>query len=337
MIVSVSLTLLLCAADPRTQAIANARALVDDFQFDKAIAAVNEALKQPGLETSSLISLYELEAIARSSKGDAAGAKDAFSRLLVLDPAHPMPNELPPKSRTWFFGAKSVAQREALGFDAEVPVRLGEYIETLSVVLKRSSVLVSKNVRFTVAVDGAAPAMTLIPLSVESKVELKVHGKAVSWKAELLGSNDAVLRTVSREEEAPFLPPPPPLLVAPVVVAPAPAAGSLLRPMGIVVGAAGLVGAGVGIALAVQSADSRRQITGAAVDGNGVVTGLTQAQAQKLDATARSSALAANVLMIAGGAAAVGGVLMFVLAPHEAPTQVSVSVGPSSVFVSGRF
>lgn len=206
MIVSVALSLFLCAADPGVQAIANARALVDDFQFEKALWAIVETLEQPNLDTGSLSTLFELEAIARSTKGDTAGAKDASARLLVVDPAHVMPNEPPPRVRTLYFGAKTVAAREALGFATEAPVRVDGFIETVRVVVKRSALV-----------------------------------------------------------------------------------------------------AGIGIALAVQSADARKQITSAPLDTNGVVTGLTQAKAQQLDATARSSALAGNVLMIAGGVATVGG------------------------------
>lgn len=336
MITSAALTLLLCAADPRAQAIANARALVDDFQFDKALSAISETLKQPNVDTASLISLYELESIARATKGDTAGAKDAFARLLIVDPAHVMPNELPPKVRTLFFGAKTVAQREALGFEAEVPTRVGGFIESVSVVVKRSALVPAKNVRFTVSADGAAPVTTVVPVNAEPKVELKVHGAQLTWSAVLLGNNDAVLRSVAREEDAPVVVPKP-VEPKPVVVVAAPPAGSAVRPAGVVVGAGGLVAVGIGIALAVQSADARKQLTTATVDGNGVVTGVTQAKAQQLDATARSSALAANVLMIAGGVATAGGLLMVLLAPQEPPPALSLSVGPTGIVASGHF
>jgi hypothetical protein len=120
--------------------------------------------------------------------------------------------------------------------------------------------------------------------------------------------------------------------------APPPARADWQRPTGVVVGLGGLVAAGVGIAFGVQAADARAQLAGAQTDGNGVVTNLTQARAAQLDATARSGAAAANVLMVAGGVAAVGGALLFFLAPRDEPAPaVSFSVGPSGVFASGRF
>jgi hypothetical protein len=317
--------------------LANARVLIDDFQFDKALALLGELAKEPGLDQPTLINLFELEGIARATKGDATGARAAFAKLLTLDPAHPIPGELPPKVRTLYFGARTVAQREALELTANEPTFADGHLDQLSVQVKNSALVPAKSVRFTVSIDGAAATSTVVPLAAEPRVTLAVKGAQVKWSAELLGANEAVLRRVERDDAAPVpvvspTPPPPP---PPAVTA---TPGDWQKPTGIVLGAGGLVAVGVGVALGVQASDARAKLANATTDANGVVTGVTQAQAAQLDATARSGALAANVLMVAGGVAAVGGALLFLLAPPPASgPAVSFSFGPGGVVAAGRF
>lgn len=331
-----ALALLLTAAPtPGARGLVTARGLVDDFQFARAIAVIGETLQEPGLDTATLIALCELEGIAYATQGSGPAAKESFARLLTLDPAHPIPNELPPKVRTLYFGARSVAQREPLELVADVPTRTAGLITSLSVTVKNSSLVPAVAVRFTVSIDEGAPTSTVVPLQSASQASLPVKGAQVKWSAALLGAHEAVLRQVEREEQAPLEEQPRPVAA---LVAPRPAAASAdwVRPAGIAVGVAGLVGLGVGTAFAVQSSGDRARISGATTDANGVVVGLTQAEAARLDASARSSAAAANVLLIAGGVATAGGLLMFLLGPSE-PASVSLSVGPTALMVSGRF
>ncbi|MDP1829432.1 MAG: hypothetical protein Q8L48_39565 [Archangium sp.] len=336
MFATVALVALVVTAPPNPGArgIVTARALIDEFQFAKALAVIGDTLKEPGLETATLISLYELEGIAHATSGASTAAKESFARLLTLDPAHPMPNELPPKVRTLYFGARTVAQREALELVAEPPTRVDAVIESLSVTVKTSSLLPATAVRFTVSVDDGPSTTTLVPLDGAHRPGVKVHGAKVKWWADLLGPHEAVLRSVEREE----LPPAEDLVKkVPVSVsqAPSPSPGSWVKPAGVAVGIGGLVGVTIGAVLGAQSADARAKIAGAATDGNGVVIGLTQVEAARLDATARGG-LAANVLMISGGALTATGLLMFLLGPED-PAPVSVSMGPGGVTAAGRF
>lgn len=315
--------------------IATARALIDEFQFAKALTVISDTLKEPGLETATLISLYELEGIAHATSGATAPAKDSFARLLTLDPAHAMPNELPPKVRTLYFGARTLAQREALELVAEPPTRADGFIEALSVAVKTSSLMPATGVRFIVSIDDGPSTTTVVPLDGAHRPTVKVHGAKVKWWADLLGAREAVLRSVEREE----LPPAEDLVKKVSVVVdqapPVASSGSWVKPAGVAVGIGGLVGVTIGAVLGGQSADARAKIAGAQTDANGVVIDLTQVEAARLDATARGG-LAANVLMISGGALTATGLLMFLLGPDE-PPKVSVTMGPGGITAAGRF
>lgn len=331
---AMAVALLLSAAPSAgSRGLATARGLVDQFQFAKALSVIAETLKEPGLDTATLISLYELEGIAHATNGGAAPAREAFARLLTLDPTHPLPAELPPKVRTLYFGAKTIAQREALELTAEVPTRKAGRIEHLEVNVKPSALLPSTAVRFTVTADDAPARVEVVPLDGARQPAVEVNGVHVKWSAELLGAREAVLRRVERDE----LPPVEAMKPKPVAVVTAPPPSvAWVRPAGIAVGVGGLAALGVGAYLGVQASEARAKIAGAQTNADGVVVSLTQAEAAKLDQTARSSALAANVLMVAGGALTVSGLLMVVLG-HDDPGPVSVSMGPGGVAAAGRF
>lgn len=338
MFATAALLALVVSAPPSAGArgLATARALVDEFQFAKALTVISDTLKEPGLETATLISLYELEGIAHATNGATGPARESFARLLTLDPAHPMPNELPPKVRTLYFGARTLAQREALELVAEQPTRTDGFIEALSVTVKTSSLVPVTGVRFIVSIDDGPSTTTVVPLDGAHKPTVKVHGAKVKWWADLLGAREAVLRSVEREEL-----PPAEELVKKVPAegvgqsAPPVSSGSWVKPAGVAVGIGGLVGVTIGAVLGGQSADARAKIAGAQTDANGVVIGLTQVEAARLDATARGG-LAANVLMISGGALAATGLLMVLLGPDE-PAPVSVTMGPGGITAAGRF
>jgi hypothetical protein len=190
-------------------------------------------------------------------------------------------------------------------------------------------------VRFTVAADDAAPVTTVVPLDGAHRPSVTVKAAHVKWSAQLLGAREAVLRFVERDElpvasevkPVAVLTPPPPPPVTP---------GTWVRPAGVAVGLAGLIGGGVGIVLGIQANDARARLAGAQTDMNGVVIGLTQADAAKLNVTATSGAVAANVLMIAGGVLTGTGLLMFLLGPDE-PSPVKLSLGVGGVSGSVRF
>jgi hypothetical protein len=94
------------------------------------------------------------------------------------------------------------------------------------------------------------------------------------------------------------------------------------------------VAAGTGVIggyFGLRSRSARAEVEGAAVNENGVTTGLTQRQALELDQRARSSARLANILFGVAGATAIAGGTLWVLGK-----PVTVSATPMGVTVGGE-
>ena len=167
---------------------------------------------------------------------------------------------------------------------------------------------------------------------------MKVGARA-KWWLELLGARDAVLARLGEPvvvndtplKETPKIEPvePPPPVVS-IVAAPSPP--NWRRPTGIALIGGGVVAAGVGVVLGVQSQAALNKVRVALKDG-GVITSMTQREAAALDGESRSKALVGNVLMAAGAAVAAAG-LVLTLTAGEA--QVVVAPGPAGATISGR-
>jgi hypothetical protein len=97
-----------------------------------------------------------------------------------------------------------------------------------------------------------------------------------------------------------------------------------------------VVSAGLGVLFGALANGTAAQITGAARDASGRITGLTQPQALTLDAQQRGQATAANVLFVASGALLAGGVTLFLLGGDSSP-QVALVPAPGGVGLVGTF
>jgi len=334
MVLSGVLCVLLSASSADTK-LAEARAQLDQFQLDKALATVAQVLNEKGLTRAQLASAYEMEGVAKATRGDNAGAKDAFARLLTLDPTRAVPADLPPKVRTQWFSARSVAERATVSLTPQDATVTDNQYKQVAVQVKTSPLFPATGVRWSVRSEGQPAVVTVVPLEGDTS-SVKVATRQVTWTATLLGANDAELATASREEKTLTVdvvtapPPPPP---------PAVEAAAWGRAAGLTVGALGLVALGAGIGLGVMSADARRQLTNPALDSNGVVTSLTEAKAAQLEGMATTGAIAANALIIGGGVLTATGLAFFVFGPHgeSAGPQVSIAPAPGGVVAVGRF
>ena len=327
-----ALTLLLAAAPIADAKIAAARSALEQFPFDRALGALAEAHKEQHLSRAQLLSIFELEGIARATRGDAAGAKEAFARLLTLEPGRQVPAELPPKVRTIFFSARAIAQRAPLELAAEPAARVDGLVHLLSVHLKLSPLLPARAVRWSIAADGRAPELLEVPLTGDEAVSAPVaQAHAVVWSATLLGTNDAELAELSGEEKA-LVPLAEPQKLRVTQAEPKADWG---RPLGVVMAVGGAVSLGVGIGFGVQSTAARKQIETAAVDGSGVVTGVTEVEAARLDRLAVSDAMAGNILMIGGAALIAAGAVVFFFGPSD--HGVALAPAPGGAVVSGSF
>ena len=108
-------------------------------------------------------------------------------------------------------------------------------------------------------------------------------------------------------------------------------AGGGQRATGLIVGAAGLAGLGVGAYFGVVSLDRHRDAephcAGNVCDATGV----------SLRDDARQAGNASTVAFAAGGALLLGGVITYALAPRATVYRPTVAVGPGNLMISGRW
>jgi hypothetical protein len=188
-------------------------------------------------------------------------------------------------------------------------------------------------------------SVTLSGVPVGKKAELKIDGVAVpadqasrwnpgphtlSARAEGL---DPLERSVTLGEreivrlELTFSRP------APVVVAPAPPPQSSLRTIGLITGAAGLVGIGVGSALGAMAIQKNNESN----EGHcvGKVCDLT---GQGLRADSIAAGNGSTAAFVIGGAALAAGITLVLIAPRSASaTAAQVKVGPRGLLLSGTW
>ncbi len=333
------LSLVVTAASPPSQRLAEAKQLVEDLQYDKALKAVDAALAQNvEIDRDTLRGLYELAAISAATLDRPARAREAFSVLLSLVPDYQLSKNLPPRTRTPFFEARSWAENNPpLSVQVE-PTRNAQRITALALTVKDNPLVPARSVRITLGRAGREDQVVTLKLEAH-QATVAVDAPAVKWKVEVLGDK-GVLHVATGEARPPepvveLLPPPLP----PLAGTQGAAGGGWARTAGIVVGAVGaaaLVGGGIVGGL---SADARARIARAERDAAGVVTGLTQRQASELDAAAITQAKIANGLFVAGGVLAAAGVGLILIDLGSAPKAASVTVllSPLTGSVSGRF
>jgi hypothetical protein len=185
-------------------------------------------------------------------------------------------------------------------------------------------------------------------------VEARAPGKG-TWSTTVeVRAGARVVVTVPLLADVPALPPPeaptavaPPPMTLPSAAAPPSALtsttfttsaelpstspGRAQRTTGLVVGAAGIAGLGVGAYFGVLSLDRHRDAephcSGNVCDATGV----------SLRNDARQAGNAATVALAAGGALLLGGVITFAMAPRASDYRPTVAVGPGSLMISGRW
>jgi hypothetical protein len=327
------------------QKLTEARQLADEFKFDKALKAVDAALLLPELDRETLLALYELGGVVAANLDKPAKARDYFTLLLTVAPEHQLSKNLPPRTRTPYFEARSkVTSLGSLALSAGPATRVDGRVQTLTFTAHDSPVLAARAVRVRLELDGAAPITQTVKLDASKRAVIAAVGLRVKWVAELLGDRNAVLEVVSRDEQ----PAPPPKLVADLPPPPLPPAQvtavtattpGWLKPTGLVVGGLGVAALGVGAAFGVLSSNARSTIANAAKNDQGLVVGLSQASAASLGVTAVTDATIANGLLIGGAALTATGLVMTIVASVQgsAPPPVSMLIGPSGVAVAGRF
>lgn len=330
----VCFSLCLLAATPSAP-LATAEDLVSNLRYADAEKALATARAAPGNTRENLLRILELQGVVAATLGNAPRARGFFQTLLTLDPERKLAGDLPPRVRTPFYEAKgmvSEAKPMLLGADAD------------GVRLSADPMSLAKKARFHVREGAGDWTKRDVPLA----NGVAAHGLGPGnheWWAELLGDADAVLfsagsaaapfvhgaaaaPTVATVEPSVVAPPPPP----PTVKA---SGGSRTGPLfWACVAGAGATAIGGTIA-GVLSRSANSSVDNAAKDGNGVVTGLTQKQADALRSGAKTQAIAANVLFGAAGVLAATGVVVFLVSGPSGSVAVSPAAG--GVTVHGSF
>jgi hypothetical protein len=319
--------------------VEEARKLIDDLELEAGLKALDAAEKNEGNDRAVVLEILTLQGIAWGTLGKDAKTRDAFRKLLVLDPDAKLPGDLPPRVRTPFFEAKEWASTN--GPLAATPgAELGDgLVRAVKLTMEKDVLRMARLARFHLKSDGAEQVVE-VPFTA-GKAVAPIGKTTVSWWAEVLNERKGVLFQVGsakkpREEWTGVSPTASAANDQPGVIAEAPVAGGWRRPTGFVLVGAAAVAAGVGVVMGLGSNAARAKMTGATRDGLGRVTNLTQREAAALETSAHTQASVANVLFGVGGALGAAGVVLVVMGPSGTPA-VALSPTPGGVVVTGAF
>lgn len=306
-----------------------AEALMEDFRFADAQAALAQTLATPGLSREALLRTLELQGIAAGQLRKSDEALTAFRQLLTLAPDWQLGPDLAPRVSTPFLEARQAVETAGpLTLEAEAPRRAGA-VTTLGVRVPTDALGLARGVVFHVDAGGG---WVRTPAALEGgRASHAVEAAGpVRWWAELLGARDAQLVRLG-DEAAPLEAGVAAHLrdTAPAVTGAAPAPGtSGLRVAGWVLLGGAVAAAGAGVGFGLSSDGDRARLEGAARDEAGVITGLTQVEADRVAGAAARDGAIANGFFIGAGALAVGGAVLWWLgAPVAvAPTADGVAL-----------
>ncbi|WP_224245761.1 hypothetical protein [Hyalangium gracile] len=319
-----------------------ARMLFDRLRYPEASRALDAARAHPGNDRDTLLQILEMQGVVAAMLQQPAKARTAFQTLLVLSPEHRLEGDYAPRVVTPFFEAKAwVGDHGALRLEPEPEQEGPTPIERVTVRVAADPLKLGRAVRFHLRAEGADWSLQEVPLA-KGEASAAVKGARVQWWAELLDERQAVLALVG-SATAPLLraaprpqaalnPPLTPTQDTPSVEKRSSATStSAWRKLAYVsLGVAAGTGAAGGY-FGLRSRSARSQLEGAAVNEQGLTTGLTQREAFELDERARSNARLANVLFGIAGATAIAGGTLWLLG-----TPVTVSATPAGVTVGGE-
>jgi len=308
-----------------------ARLLLEELRYAEAATALEAARARPGNDRATLLQILELQGVVAAMLRQQVKARTAFQTLLSLAPDHQLVGDYSPRVMTPYFEARGwVDEIGALRLEAAPVVKTDATLERLAVRLPSDPLKLGHVVRFHLRLDTAPWSQQEAPVE-NGEASVPVQGGQVQWWVELLDEHQAVLTTIGSQEEP----------LADIIVQAQALRDGLKQGQGkqaltsmrtagyVLLGVAAGSGA-VGGLFGLRSNSARSEVENAPVNEQGVTVGLTQRQAQQLDARARSSARLANVLFgVAGVTAVVGGTFWVLGAP------VKVSASPAGVALKG--
>ncbi len=325
------LPLLLAASTPINPELQRAESLFAELQYADCAVALDAAWARRGTDRTAVLRILELEGTVAALLSQPEKAKLALRRLFLLSPDRKIDADLSPRLRLPMYEAKAWAtEKGAMRLSSLPPDARAGALERLAVRLSGDPLAMARKVRFHLLGPGGWSAADA-PLS-QLSAQVPVEGAQLRWWAEALDERERVLLTLGSEEEPQLARADAPLAAAPGLdaTAPAPAAGPRYRPLAYTALGLAAVAAGGGVYFGTQSAATRERLERPAVDEDGRVTSLRQADVAALNQAMKRDALVADVLLVSTAALAITGVTVWI-----AGTPAKVTPAPGGVAISG--
>jgi tetratricopeptide (TPR) repeat protein len=352
-----------------------AKALIAEQKWEAAAKSLEIAARAGNSSRESTLKLFEMQGIVFAQLGQATKARESFQALLSLDPRREANSAYSQRVQTAFSAAKQWTNSNSpLEFkSAKAALDAKGRVMQLAAKVKNDGMRLTRKVRFHLRPDEARWSEQDSEIQ-GNYAAANTEAGGVEWWAELLGENDRVLSMIGSEtnpvregtaiEKAVALSDAPKKEKEEAKVAEEKTAepdGEPLTPAEdtrddheVLVKverlssgpprslAYGLMGAGaatmvIGLVFGLQSNAARAKVEGAVPNKEGLITDPTQKEAFALNEQAKSQAFAANVLFIAGGAAAVAGGICWLAGSSSQGPSVSVAPTGGGVLVSGGF
>lgn len=317
------------AAPSSTEAqLQQARKHLDELQYVAALNVLGAVEKNVGNTRSQLLELWTMQAMAYGVLGKEAKTRDAFRKLLLVNPtAQPPATDAPPRVRLPFEEARRwAAEHGPLSVVAQVQ-RRGDDAMSLRFSVQRDVLRMVKTIRVHGQRGDGGVEVFASPVFGDIGA-LDVSPPFTRWWAEVLGDRDAVLLEIEPREElrpSAALTPAEPMPVPARDVQPEVpriqsevAALAPVWPMrlGIALGGAGLATLGMGALFGLQAQSTRTELISGPRDEFGRIQFVNQRDAAQLEALSQSQAMVANVLFGAGAGLAAAGVALVIWAPN---------------------
>lgn len=275
------------------QDLSSALELESEGQLEAALRAFEEVLSTPGNSRRDLATIYQHLGLLRFAAGDEPGAREAMLRLLAVDPEATLPDAAPPelgemlqRARERWEGRRlrveiEGAAEEAGDDDVEVSLRavddLAQMVGAVEVV-EGGTVLADRT--------GSGPWEVLIPESIFEDGRARLTVRLLDEAGGVLWEDELTVRLAPDEEGG--------------------RGGLRISPRTQRILAWSLIGGGGALVLG----------GGIAVGVDGTATGEYRVVGGVLEQEVRATATGGWVLISAGLAAAVGGLVLLLLTPR---------------------
>jgi len=347
----------LAASAQVAELLPQAKALMAKQKWADAAPLVQKAFAEPGNDYETFLTLLELKGViaamtATKQQDNKNDYKDAFGKILSLDPDRRLKGKWPKKAQQAF---AEVLRKPpaALEIETSTASQANGKITEIAIGLKGDPLHMAKTVLFNWRTVGAKWKTHPVPATI-GRVAAKVEGGKIEWYATVLGENDAELGHLAsadipmmdkaigavadpvptndnfgkkgngkdakdnKAKDAPEqaqLTPDDTKTEKPAteVEVEKPSTSTWKSYAGYAGVGLGVVGVAVGSVFGVMSNGARNSFTGAKTDAGGVVTSITRVQALSYQSTAQSDALLANLFWCIGGGLILAGLALKLL------------------------